>query len=120
MAFADPQSVTVNAVAQSLARTSTGDHKSEYSKDDGTYSMKISHQLGARNRRTLRLETFKIAADPYLTATNKKVSMTVYVVVDVPPQGYTVAEQKLVTDGFVAYLAASSGAAMTKLLGGEN
>jgi hypothetical protein len=34
--------------------------------------------------------------------------------------GYTVAEQKAVIDGFLANLQATSGANITKLLGGEN
>jgi hypothetical protein len=46
--------------------------------------------------------------------------MSVYVVVDVPPQGYTITEQKYVVDALVAYLTASSGAKVTQLLGGEN
>jgi hypothetical protein len=46
--------------------------------------------------------------------------MTFYVVADVPTTGYTVAEQKAVIDGFLANLQATSGANITKLLGGEN
>jgi hypothetical protein len=34
--------------------------------------------------------------------------------------GYSVAEQKYVVDGFLAQLQASSGALITKFLGGEN
>jgi len=41
-------------------------------------------------------------------------------VVDVPVNGYTVAEAKAVVDALVAYLTASTGAQVTKLLGGEN
>jgi len=46
--------------------------------------------------------------------------MTFYVVADVPPVGYSVAEQKQVIDGFIAQLNASSGALITKFLGGES
>jgi hypothetical protein len=46
--------------------------------------------------------------------------MTVRVLVDRPKYGYTVAEQKAVIDGFIAALNASSGANITKLLGGES
>jgi hypothetical protein len=46
--------------------------------------------------------------------------MSTYIVCDVPKTGYTVAEAKDVVDALVAYLAASSGASITKLLGGEN
>jgi len=46
--------------------------------------------------------------------------MSAYLVVDVPITGYTIAEQKQIVDALIAYLSASSGAATTKLLGGEN
>jgi hypothetical protein len=46
--------------------------------------------------------------------------MSVYVVVDVPIQGYTVVEQKQIVDALTAYLTASTGARVTQLLGGEN
>jgi hypothetical protein len=34
--------------------------------------------------------------------------------------GLTIVQQKQLVDGFITYLAASSGAAITKLLGGES
>jgi len=46
--------------------------------------------------------------------------MSVYIVADVPLQGYSVTEQKQIVDGLVAYLTASTGAQVAKLLGGEN
>jgi hypothetical protein len=46
--------------------------------------------------------------------------MSCYIVVDVPPTGYTVVEQKQIVDALTAYLTASSGARATQLLGGEN
>jgi hypothetical protein len=46
--------------------------------------------------------------------------MSAYLVVDVPKVGYTVAEAKQIVDGLVAYLTISTGANVTKLLGGEN
>jgi hypothetical protein len=46
--------------------------------------------------------------------------MTSYLVIDTPVTGYTVAEAKAIVDGLMGYLTASSGAATTKLLGGEN
>lgn len=121
MAFADPQSVTVNAVAQSMPRTSSGENQGEFRKDDASYKLAISHQYGKRTRRTIRLSNDKIAADPLTPANNVKNSMSVYIVVDVPAVGgYTNAEAKLIVDGFLAYLTASSGANVTRLLGGES
>jgi hypothetical protein len=120
MSFADPQSVTINAVATSLPRTSSGINAGTFTKDDATVSLAISHQYGKRTRRTVRLNSSKIASDPFDTTLNQKVSMSAYLVVDVPPQGYTITEQKYIVDALTAYLTASSGARTTQLLGGEN
>jgi hypothetical protein len=123
MAFADPQSVTINAVAQSLPRTSSGVESGVFTKDDATVKLSISHQYGkgnnARTRRQLRLDHQKYAPDPLVSAQNVLRSMSVYIVVDVPKQGYTVVEQKQIVDALTAYLTASSGAKVTQLLGGE-
>jgi hypothetical protein len=50
---------------------------------------------------------------------NQSYSTSVYLVVDAPLVGYTIAEQKQIVDALVAYLTASSGARVTQLLGGE-
>jgi hypothetical protein len=55
-----------------------------------------------------------------MPSTNALYTMSTYIVIDVPPTGYTVAEQKQIVDGLTAYLTASSGARVTQLLGGEN
>lgn len=120
MSFADPQSVTINSVANSLPRTSVGVNTSSYTKDDGTIKLSASHQYGKRTRRTLRLDHSKIAPDPFVSSQNVSRGMSVYTVIDMPTDGYTNAEAKLVIDGYTAKLTASSGAIITSLLGGEN
>lgn len=120
MAFADPQSVTINAVAQSLPRTSSGVNAGVFTKDDGNVRLSVQHQYGKRTRRTIRLDHSKIAADPLISSTNIKYSASVYLVTDAPITGYTVAEMKQLVDALTAYLTASSGARATQLLGGEN
>jgi hypothetical protein len=119
MSFSDPQSVTINAVANSLPRVSSGVNTGSFSKDDGNVKLSIAHQYGKRTRRTIRLDTSKVAADPLISSQNIKYSMSTYLVIDVPVTGYTVAEAKQVVDGLTAYLTASSGAKVTQLLGGE-
>lgn len=119
MGFADPQSVTISGSAVSLPRTSSGTNSGVFSAADSTVRMLISHAYGKRNRRTVRLEHSKIAADP-LTSANTKYSMTAYIVFDVPTVGYTVAEAQAVVAGFTTWLTASSGANVAKVLGGEN
>lgn len=120
MAFSDPQTVTINAVANSLARVAQ-DPTGVFLTSDGLMKLSVgqSTSKGGRNRRLLRFDHSKVAADPFNSTLNAKYSMAVYVVVDVPSVGYTVADQKLVTDGVMAYLTASSGARMSQLLGGE-
>lgn len=117
MAFTDPQSVTVNAVAQSLPNISRERLGSQYRKDDGTYSLKIQHSEGKRNRRTIRLDFQKVAADPFEPALNQKFTGSAYMVVDAPPTGFTNVEIKDIVLGLTAWL---SSANVLKVLGGES
>jgi hypothetical protein len=119
MAFADPQSITISGTAVSLPRTSFDGQKGEFSAADGTAKLIVSHTNGRRHRRLLRVDHAKIAADPLLAGTNAKYSMSVQLVVDVPPVGYSIAEQKAVVDAVMAFLTASSGAKIGQYLGGE-
>lgn len=119
MAFSDPQSVTINAVAQTLPRTSSGSNAGAFTKDDGNVKLTVSHAYGKRSRRMIRLDHRKIAPDPLVPATNVPFSMSVHVVVDTPVWGYTPAEAKQIVDALTGYLTASSGARVTQLLGGE-
>jgi len=119
MSYSDPQSITISGSAVSLPRISSGVNSGGFANPDGTAVMKVSHAYGKRNRRTVRLEHSKIAADP-LTAANTKYSMTAYLVVDEPVVGYTVAEAQAVVTALATWLSASTGANIAKLLGGEN
>lgn len=114
--FADPQSVTVNAVAQSLPAISREELSSVYRKDDGTYTLLISHSEAKRNRRTVRLTRRKIAVDP-LTSENVEVSHSIYIVIDAPISGFTNTELKDDTLGLTGWL---SSANILKVLGGES
>jgi hypothetical protein len=120
MAYADPQVVTINSVANSLPRTGSGDNAGAFTKDDGNVKLSFSHQYAKRTRRTVRLDYSKIAADPLISAQNIKYSMSAYLVVDLPTTGFTVAEAKQIVDALTAYLTATSGAKTTQLLGGES
>nr|UJQ85635.1 MAG: hypothetical protein 2 [Leviviridae sp.] len=119
MAFSDPQTVTINAVANTLPRTGSGQNNGTFQNADGSVRLSISHSFGKRARRTVRIDYSKIAADP-LTAENQEFSMSTYVVVDTPLRGLTVTEQKQIVDALTAWLTASSGANVTKVLGSES
>jgi hypothetical protein len=84
-------------------------------------TLSVASTYGGKTRRTISLGHSKIAADPLLSGVNNVYSMRTYLVVETPAKvGYTVAEAKAVVDALVAYLAASTGARVTQLLGGEN
>lgn len=116
----DPQSVTINSVANSLPAVSRGVGTSSYQKADGTVKLTIAHQTGKRTRRTVRLDFNKIAADPLISAQNIKYSMSAYLVVDIPITGFTITEQQYIVDALTAWLTASSDAHTIAVLGGES
>lgn len=120
MSFADPSTVTVNAVAVPLPRTSTGPNSSTYTSADSQYQLTVSHAYGKRNRRTIRLTQTKLVADPIVPAQSVQTSMSCYMVVDVPKFGLSNTEQKYIVDALTGFLAATSGAQVTKIIGGEN
>lgn len=114
----DPQTLTINAVAQTLNRVSVNGSTSIYQKDDGTVKMTISHQNGKRTRRVIRVDFAKIAQDPLITTQNVKNIQAFYLVFDTPQAGFTVTEQKQVVDSLLVALTASSGALVTQILSG--
>jgi len=119
LALTDPQSITIDGVTSTLPRTGSSLTAGAFRNSDGSVVMNVSHTYGKRTRRVVRIDHSKIAADP-LTADNVRYSMSTYVVVDTPVDGYTVAEQQDVVDALVAFLAANSGAVVAQVLGGES
>ncbi len=120
MSFADPQSVTINAVAIPMPRTSSGVNTGTFTAADGNTQLVVQHAYGKRIRRAIKQTSSKVAPDPLIVTTNVKSSASVSLVVDMPPAGFTNTELKQQIDGFIAMLSASSGAKISQLLGGEN
>lgn len=120
MAFSDPQSVTISGNAISLPRVSSGVDESRYQSADGLVSLVASHAYGRRTRRVLRLDHGKITSDPFIPANNTKVSMSNYIVFDLPVAGYSNADALAVYAGFKGLFTASSDALISKVLGGES
>jgi hypothetical protein len=116
--FADPQSVTYNAVAKSLARIGTSDNQSEYKLNDSgvVYDLVISHQFKARNRAVVRLRRDAYVADALVPAQNVLASMTATMTIDFPTSGYTAAEAQLLGKALVGFL---SDANLLKVVNGE-
>ena len=117
--FTDPQSVTISGSAKSLPRTSSTENGAKFATSDRTHRMSVVHNYGRRQRHTIRLEVDTITASPLITGQNVVNSMSVYLVADLP-NGYDTTTAKAVIDGFLASLAAGTGANVTKLVGGES
>jgi hypothetical protein len=116
--YADPQSVTVNSVAQSMPRqgTATPERIGSFSTADGTFTFDVRQNKSAnRFRREVRLTQKKVAADP-ISAVNKEVSTSVYITVDEPRWGFTDVELGYLTAAIITWF---TNANRDKLLGGE-
>ena len=118
MALADPQSITIGGTATSLPRTD-GPNPGIFMSADGTTTMRVIPVNGKRHRRTVRVDFTKIAADP-LTAVNKRVSGSVYVVVDFPVDGFTQTELVDQVKALSDWLTASTNANTIKVLNSES
>lgn len=121
MAFADPQSVTISAVANSLARTGSGVGSGTFSNQDGTYALDVRHSRSGKDiRSTIGIVAKKYATDPARPDNNLPVQASIRIVVIKPVQGFTPADLEAIYVGFVANLAAGTNANVKKLLGLEN
>lgn len=118
--FTDPQSITISSVPISLPRTGSGVSSGTFQSSDGTLKMEVSHQYGKRYRRVVRVTQTKVSASELVPSQNTRSSMSTFIVFDVPVNGYTTAEALAVIQGLTAWLTASTGANVTKVLGGES
>jgi len=119
MAFADPQSIN-NGTAITLPRTGFGPNSGTFTSADGTVKLTVSHTNGKRNRSIVRVDFSKIAADPFVAGQNNKVSMSTYILVDTPLQGYSTPEIVANIASMLTLLTASTNAKLTQFVGGEN
>jgi hypothetical protein len=116
--FSEPQSVTVNAVAASLPRVAFADRSGTFQVTDGSLTLKIAHDLRNRNRRTVRLDFVKTAADPLLDGVSRQYTMSTYVVIDHPKVGFSNTEVENNLKALKDWLATTGN--ITKVVGGES
>lgn len=117
--YTDPQSVTISGSAKTLNRTGSTETGGRFATADRAYQYSVNHSYGKRTRHQVKLQADTLVANPLVSGQNVSQSMSVYLVVDVP-NGYDTATAKAVADGFIANLSASTGANLTKLIGGES
>jgi hypothetical protein len=116
MAFADPQSLTIAAVANSMPRTSTDGSKSIYMKSDENLVMTVSHnKTPSRINSLVRYDQRIVAAD-VLSAENKFQTATVKVIVERPLVGFTNTQIK---DLWAAIKTQLDNSAVDKIFGQE-
>lgn len=115
--FSDPQVVTVNAVAQSMARILMNGQAATYQKADGTFKLMISHQMSkSRIRSTARIDQKAVVPDP-LTSVNDYETLSFYFVIDRPEFGFSDTQTQQLITGLKTWLDAT---AMSKLYGQES
>lgn len=116
--FTDPQSITVNAVPQSMPRIQIDGKRCVYQKNDSTFTLTISHQViaGDRVRSMARVDQKAIIPDP-LTNENDYEILSFYVVIDRPLVGFSQTQTDQLITGFKSWL---DSTAIGKLFGQES
>ena len=123
MALTDPQKFKEVAGTEVTApRVDTGNFRSVYETSDGLNKLTLSTAETSSNRKRhlVRIDVEKLATNIYEESKKQAVSMSVYLVIDRPINGYSVAECKKLVEGLVGLLSASTYSLTEKVLGGES
>lgn len=119
MSLADPQSITIGGTTYSVARVSDDGYKSQYFYADRSVRETVSSQLtkgaNGRTKTLFRVDKDVVAADP-ISALNKSLTGSVYVVLDFPLYGFSTADKIAMYTGMSTQLTASTNAVLTKIV----
>lgn len=116
--FADPQTLTVNAVAKSLPRVSTQGRTSKYENPTDGLSLDVSHRISSKeNSRLVKVTQTKTAADPLDPSVNQSFTMSAHVVIKTPVAGFSANEQLYLVKALKDFL---TDANIGKLTSGES
>lgn len=114
--FADPQSVTINAIASTLALVKATEGARDYANADGTIKLQTKqNRTKTRQRHEVRLTPTIVAVDP-LSSANDFASASVYLVIDEPLAGFTDVQLGHYVEALKTWLTSANQA---KLFGGE-
>lgn len=116
MALADPQSVTVSTVAQTLDRQGSTLSEGKFNDVTGEFQLVIKQDAGRRLRHIVELRQAEIVADPLFPSQNLNVGTTVRITVDRPKNGVTAADAVALADALVAW---ATSANLAKVVGGQ-
>lgn len=120
--LADPQTITVNAVAKVMARVGNTANSANYVEPEGLFSLNTYRTPLNKTGDTRHVATFqqkKVSDDPLLEGVSQWRRMTLTFIATVPAAGFTAAEQALLVDGFLDWLRASTDAVPLALCAGN-
>lgn len=122
MAFADPQTVTIDGTGNTLNRVMSGTQAGTFVSADTTLTMEVLPRVSNRGRtiRQASMKNVKITSDPLVSTTNVRVNDTIRLVIDRPSDGYSDDDVVKQVTGFIAWLTAGTNANLKKLVAGEN
>lgn len=114
--FADPQSVTINAVTTPLALVKASEAERSYANAEGTIKLQTKqNRTKTRMRHEVRLTPTIVAVDP-LSSANDFASASVYLVIDEPLAGFTDVQLGQYVEALKTWLTSANQA---KLFAGE-
>jgi hypothetical protein len=120
MAYTDPQSVTVNAVATTYPRVLTGSTVGRFVAPDGASELTIDPRGTAKRRRNVsRFYTKRTATDPGTGLTTTVQDMSSFTI----DRGLSGATDQQILDsalGHIKWLTDNTNANLKKLIAGEN
>lgn len=120
MAFNDPQTLTIDAVASTLPRLVTGTVLGKFTSPDGLIELSIDPRgTTKRNRRKVALYIRKTVTDSVTGLTRQEQHM-VSVTSDRPLSGISDDDVVKAFTALSGWLTASTNANLKKLVGGEN
>lgn len=120
MAFNDPQSILIDAVAVPLGRVFTKNATGQFIAADGSYTLEILPSNGKTKVRTVRLRNSKVTSDPLVASTNVRVQDLISLTVVRPLDGYSDSEMVKQVASLLTWFTANANANLIRFIAGEN
>lgn len=121
MAFADPQTVTIDGTASTLPRVFEKENVGSFIGPNQDVEMVIRPTLtkAMRRHQVVQLKVAKNATDP-ISGIGKRVESTMSIVLDAPVAGFSDAELVAAASGLITWATAGTNANLKKFVAGEN
>lgn len=121
MAFADPQTVTIDGTASTLPRVYEKENVGSFTGPNKDVEMVIRPTLtkAMRRHQVVQLKVAKNATDP-ISGFVKRVESTMSLVLDAPVAGFSDAELTSALSGLITWATTGTNANLKKFVAGEN